>query len=88
MSLLFLLDNLPYMKTFKELLSTRSKNGISRCFGPQILDTPTVIADAGPARLRRTNQLGPKSLREIAEVLLGLGYIKDPDQWLKIKTAN
>ena len=63
------------MKTFKDMLSTRSKNGISRCFGRQTLDSPEIIAEAGSARLKMTNEIGPKSLQEIALALFEFGYI-------------
>ena len=70
-------------KSFKDMLSWRSKNGIFRCFGRQVLDTPEVIAEAGSGRLKMTNQIGLKSLQEIAELLFELGYIKCPFKWLK-----
>lgn len=56
------------MKTFKESLSTRCKNGLLRCFGPDSLDNPMIII-SGWERLKLTNQIGPKSLQEIASLL-------------------
>jgi len=68
---------------FRDNLSARSKNGIARCFGRQVLDTtPEVIAAAGPARLRMTNQVGHKTLQEIARLLFEFGYIECPYKWL------
>ena len=68
-------------ENFKDMLSTRSKNGIARCFGYDVLDTPEVIATAGSTRLRMTPQLGPKSLQEIAELLYDYGYIECSHKW-------
>ena len=65
------------------MLSTRSKNGLSRCFGRQVLDTPEIIAEAGIDRLRLTVGVGPKSLKEIATYLYELEYIDDIDKWLR-----
>jgi hypothetical protein len=31
------------MDNFKDMLSTRNKNGLSRCFGSQVLDQPEII---------------------------------------------
>jgi len=72
------------MNKFKDSLSARSKNGISRCFGPQYLDTPEVIAEAGSARLQRTNEIGSKSLQEIAELLYNFEYIGCSYGWLAL----
>ena len=44
--------------SFVEELSTRSKNGLSRCFGRDKLDTPEIIAEAGMARLKFAVMLG------------------------------
>jgi hypothetical protein len=70
------------MDNFKDMLSTRSRNGIARCFGRDALDTPEIIADAGAARLGMTVQLGLKSLREIAFALYCFRYIEDIKDWL------
>jgi hypothetical protein len=70
------------MEKFKDRLSTRSKNGISRCFGLQVLDTPEIIAKEGVKRLKKTNQLGTVSLEEIANMLYDCGYIESPEKWL------
>ena len=69
-------------KAFTDTLSTRSKNGLARCFGRGMINDPGEIAEAGIAKLEMTNQLGIKSFREIAEALHKFGYIDDPDQWL------
>jgi hypothetical protein len=68
---------------FADTLSVRSKNGLTRCFGSAVLGRPEVIATADSARLKMTVQLGPKSLREIAERLFQLGYIDDRERWLE-----
>ena len=68
-------------KDFINSLSTRSKFGLARCFG-SIPNDPAIIAEAGIKKLEMTVQLGPKSFREIAELLYKFGYIDDPDQWL------
>jgi hypothetical protein len=70
------------MEKFKDLLSTRSKNGLSRIFGSEILDTPEVIAGLGMEPLKMAIGLGPKSLHEIARALHSYGYIDDPVRWL------
>ena len=73
------------MKTFKNMHSTRSLNGISRCFGPQVLETSEVLAAAGPDRVKMTYQLWLKSLREIASNLCKYGFINDERQWHESK---
>ena len=70
------------MKTFKDCLSTRSINALARCLGRDALDHPEVIV-AGRARLYRAVGLGPKSLRETAELLYEFGYIDDVEKWLE-----
>ena len=65
------------------MLTTRSKNGLSRCFGRQVLDTPEVIAEGVIDRLRLAVGLGTKSLQEIAFLLFRYGFIKDMEKWLK-----
>ena len=69
--------------SFKDELSSWSKNGLSRIFGPQILNTPEVIAGLGMEPLKMAIGLGPKSLHEIALVLHSYGYIDDPESWLE-----
>ena len=71
------------MKNFKDMLSTRSKNGLSRCFGRQVLDTPEIIAEAGIDRLRLAVGIGAKSLQEIAFALCKFGCIDDVENWLR-----
>ena len=71
------------MDKFKDLLSTRAKNGLSRCFGRQALDTPEIIAEASIDRLRLAVGIGPTSLQEIAFALFRYGFIKDTDKWLR-----
>ena len=71
------------MKKFKDELSIRSINGLARCFGRQALDTPEVIAKAGVKRLRLAVGLGPKSIKEIAEVLYKFGFVDSIDDWLE-----
>ena len=75
-------------KTFAEDLSDWTKAGLIRLYGKDILNKPEIIAALGMPCLKDAIGLGPKSLREIAEVLFGLGYIDDPDQWLNTKAAN
>ena len=67
---------------FKDMLSTWSKNGLSRLYGRDILEKPEVIAGIGVSGLEQAIGLGPKSLKEIATYLYELGYINDIDQWL------
>jgi len=73
------------MNKFKNCLSARSKNGIPRCFGRQVIDTLEIIAAAGPTRSKMTNELGPKSLREIAEMLYQFGYVECSYEWIGSK---
>lgn len=70
---------------FIEALSTRSKNALLRCFGgrEEIFLKPEIIAEAGPSKLKMTNQLGFKSLKEIAGALYKFRYITDLYEWLK-----
>jgi hypothetical protein len=68
--------------SFKDELSSWSKDGLSRLFGPQILDTPEVIAGLGTESLNKAIGLGPKSLQEIARALYKYGCIDDPVRWL------
>ena len=72
------------MEKFKDLLSTRTQNGLSRCFGTQVLDQPEIIAAIGITGLRLIRGLGPKSLKEIALGLNRFGYISDAEKWLGI----
>jgi hypothetical protein len=72
------------MEKLKDLLSTRTKNGLCRCLGTQVLDQPEIIAAIGITGLRLINGLGPKSLEEIALGLNRFGYISGADKWLGI----
>ena len=64
------------MKTFKDMLSTRSKNGLTGAFGdPNIIYQPDRIA-AGRDKLTLARNIGPKSLQEIAEALYLFEYIE------------
>jgi hypothetical protein len=67
------------MNKFRDMLSTRSRNGIARCFCRDEMDHPEKIAAAGSARLRMTLQLRPKSIKEIAGALHKLGFIGNAD---------
>ena len=70
------------MKKFKDMLSTRCKNGLIGCFGDgDIINQPQRIA-AGRDKLTLARNIGPKSLREIAEILHKFHYIEDYDKWL------
>jgi hypothetical protein len=69
--------------SFKDELSSWSKDGLSRIFGSEILDSPEVIAGLGTESLNKAIGLGPKSLHEIAEALYKSGYIDDPVRWLE-----
>jgi hypothetical protein len=69
--------------SFKDELSSWSKDGLSRIFGSEILDIPEVIAGLGTESLKMAIGLGPKSLHEIALVLHRFGYIDDPVRWLE-----
>ena len=69
--------------TFINSLSTRSRNGLARCFGRDKLDTPEIIAEVGMKKLKMTNQLGKMSFREIALALFRFGYIDDVEEWLE-----
>ena len=72
------------MEKFKDLLSTRTQNGLSRSLGTQVLDQPEIIMAIGITGLRLIKGLGPKSLEEIALSLNRLGYISDAAKWLGI----
>ena len=69
--------------SFKDELSSWSKNGLSRIFGSEILDSPEVIAGLGTESLKKAIDLGPKSLHEIARGLHKHGYLEDPVGWLE-----
>ena len=69
------------MNKFKDSLSIRSRNGLARCFGLQVLDAPEIIA-ARRDRFRLAVGLGHESLKEIAELLHKFGFIGNPDNWL------
>ena len=69
--------------SFKDELSSWSKDGLSRIFGSEILDSPEVIAGLGTESLKMAIGLGPKSLHEIARALYEFGYIGDIEQWLR-----
>ena len=68
--------------SFKDELSSWSKDGLSRIFGSEILDTPEVIAGLGMEPLKKAIGLGPKSLHEIARALHSCDHIDDPVRWL------
>jgi len=71
------------MKNFKNLLSTRSKNGLIGCFcDGDIINQPERIA-AGRDKLTRARNIGAVSLGEIATYLYELGYIDDINIWLE-----
>ena len=72
------------MKKFKDLLSTRTQNGLCRCLGTQVLDQPEIIAAIGITGLRLIRGLGLRSLKEIAQSLNRFGYISDAEEWLGI----
>lgn len=72
------------MKNFKDTLSTRTQNGLSRCLGSLVLDQPEIIAAIGVTGLRLIRGLGFKSLQEIALGLNRFGYISDAEEWLWI----
>jgi hypothetical protein len=70
----------PNMETFKYMLTTRVKNGLIGCFGDgDIINQPEGIA-AGREKLTLARNIGPKSLREIAEILHKFHYIDDVDK--------
>ena len=72
----------PSMKTFKDMLSTRAKNGLIGCFGDgDIINQPERIA-AGREKLTLARNIGPKSLKEIALLLHEFCYIDDVQKWL------
>ena len=72
----------PNMKNFKDMLSTRSKNGLIGCFGDgDIINQPERIS-AGRERLTLARNIGSKSLQEIASNLFKYGFIDDIDNWL------
>ena len=73
----------PNMKTFKDTLSTRCKNGLIGCVGDgDIINQPQRIT-AGRDKLTLARNIGPKSLREIADILHILLYIEDYEKWLE-----
>ena len=70
------------MKKFKDMLSTRSKNGLVGAFGdPDIIYQPDKIA-AGREKLTLARNIGCKSLKEIALLLYEFSYIDDVENWL------
>ena len=69
--------------SFKDELSSWSKNGLSRIFGSEILDSPEVIAGLGTESLKMAIGLGQNSLEEIARALHSYGCIDDPVRWLE-----
>jgi hypothetical protein len=69
---------------FKDMLSTRSKNGLTRLYGKDILNEPETIAWLGKVGvLKQALGLGPKTLQEIAFNLCKYGFIKNTEKWLK-----
>jgi len=71
------------MKTFKDMLSTRSKNGLTGAFGdPDIIFQPERVA-AGREKLTLARNVGRKSLHEIASNLYKFGCIDDIEKWLR-----
>ena len=67
---------------FADTLSTRSKFGILRCFGRDVLNEPEIIAKAGGSRFKLVVQVGPQTLREIAKGLHKCGCIECPEKWI------
>ena len=68
---------------FKDMLLTRSKNGLTGCFGDSdIIYQPERIA-AGRDKLTRARNIGSVSLGEIASNLYKYGFINDTDKWLE-----
>jgi hypothetical protein len=68
---------------FKDMLSTRSKNGLIGCFSDDdIINQPERIA-AGRHKLTRARNIGRKALQEIASNLYKYGFINDIDKWLR-----
>ena len=74
-------------KLFADSLSTRCRNGLIGCFGPEALNNPEIIA-ARRDRLTLARNLGPKSLKEIALALYEFGYIDDSNKWLGVNVSN
>jgi hypothetical protein len=59
----------PNMETFKDMLTTRVKNGLIGCFGDgDIINQPERIA-AGREKLTLARNIGSVSLREISGLL-------------------
>ena len=56
------------MENFKDRLSARTQNGLSRCLGSQVLGQPEIIGAIYITGLRLMRGLGLKSLQEIALV--------------------
>ena len=67
--------------SFKDSLSTRTKNALKGCYGPEGLDHPEIIA-AGRERLKIARNIGAGGLKEIAKELHKLGLIDNPVSWL------
>ena len=68
---------------FADGLSTRCKNGLIGCFGDgDIINKPQRIT-AGRDKLTLARNIGPKSLREVADILHILHYIENRDKWLE-----
>ena len=76
------------MITFKEALSTLSRNGLARCFGEEILETPEKIAAAGSAWLTMTAQLGPKPCRKLQSCYMTMGILMILMSGLETKLNN
>ena len=73
------------MKKFKDMLSTRAKNGLIGCFGDgDIINQPERTA-AGRDKLTFARNIGRKSLQEIAFNLFNYGFIDDIDKWLGVR---
>jgi hypothetical protein len=75
-------------KTFADMLSTRSKNGLVGCLGDRdIINQPERIA-AGRDKLTRARNIGSKSLKEIAFNLSKYGFIKYIEPYKGLNKTN
>ena len=81
----YLKDNEDIAPPLKKLLSSRIRNGLIIGFkdehifaNPEKIINETTLKD-----LRKVQNVGKKSIKELVDAMITLGYIKPDDKWLK-----
>jgi len=77
-------ENFDSWPPLKKACSRRVQNALESYFvNENILENHEKLAAAGRYKIESIRNIGKKSIKEIAFVLYELGYIEDPDEWLK-----